>query len=156
MPTIGWLQRPCWCLPIGPTGFLRKRFLAYASAIESSRSGTCSPNRFSLFERLARSWFFLFTFAAHKTWMFLSSSLVSVNDRLIRNCQVECRSVLMKANMASCTSACPAPPSLWAAPDACSWSPRSAASTFSRAPRAAPSGRIFSSAVLHILSARRC
>lgn len=53
--------------------------MAYASAIEPSRSGTWSPNRFSLFDRLARSWFFLFSFDVYKTWMFLSSNLDNRN-----------------------------------------------------------------------------
>lgn len=65
--------------PIGPTGLLRKRPLAYASSIDSSRSGTWSPNRFSLFERLARSWFFLFSLDAYRTWIFLSSILVNTS-----------------------------------------------------------------------------
>lgn len=70
--------------PIGPTGLLRKRPEAYASAIEPSRSGTWSPNRFSLFERLARSWFILFSLDAYEAWMFLSSNLVEHEQSLIR------------------------------------------------------------------------
>lgn len=65
--------------PIGPTGLLRKRPVVYASEIEASRSGTWSPNRFSLFVRLARSWLFLFSLDPNKTWMFLSSNLVNIN-----------------------------------------------------------------------------
>lgn len=64
---------------MGPRGLLRKRPLANASLIEPRRSGTWSPNRFSLFVRLARSWLFLFTLDVYKTWIFLSSNLVNMN-----------------------------------------------------------------------------
>lgn len=142
-------------------GFLTKRPEECASEIWHSSSGTCSPNRFSLLDRVARSWFFFFSLDSYENWIFLSSSLVNTNrvwtlDLEKNNNLTVTHSLCAKQTQFFRTSVCPAPLFLWKETDVCSWSLHSALCTYSPALPAAPSQWTRSSVVLCTLSLYHC